>query len=207
MKKAMSLPSTSEIDTSFPWASSSCLSVIEWHLSIQCAHTSSNFSGFMHLNIIFPTITSSYEAAKAPPSMDWLCECLELELKTSTRDSSSPRWLGLALIALRKEAGEVGFRGIYWASGFCLQAATSLEALDGSSSFVLQLCLRLLPDWVKSGEGIEPSCNRVAVNHVERSLETLSCFSASERSLKACFNLSNSASVTEAWNPAQILKS
>lgn len=61
---------------------------------------------------------------------------------------------------------------------------------------VLELCLLLLLDCVGPGDGTVPSCNKVAVNHVDRSLETLSCLSASDRSLRACFNLSSSASVT-----------
>ena len=56
----------------------------------------------------------------------------------------------------------------------------------------------LLPEGVGSAEGTEPNCNRVAVNHVDLSLESLNCFSDSERSFNACFNLSISASVTEA---------
>lgn len=35
------------------------------------------------------------------------------------------------------------------------------------------------------------------MNHVDRSLETLRCFSASERRVNACFSLSSSLSDTE----------
>jgi hypothetical protein len=64
------------------------------------------------------------------------------------------------------------------------------------SLVALALCLLLLLDWVISELSPEPSWSKAAVNHVERSLESLICFSASERILNACCNLSSSASVT-----------
>jgi hypothetical protein len=64
------------------------------------------------------------------------------------------------------------------------------------SLVALALCLLLLLDWVISEFSPGPSWSKAAVNHVERSLESLICFSASERILNACCNLSSSASVT-----------
>lgn len=69
--------------------------------------------------------------------------------------------------------------------------------LDWFSSVALELCLLLLPVCVVPGEDIKPSCSKVAMNHVERSVLTLSCFSASERIFRACFSLSISASLTK----------
>ncbi|CAI9279440.1 unnamed protein product [Lactuca saligna] len=43
----------------------------------------------------------------------------------------------------------------------------------------------LLLEGVGSAEGTAPNCNRVAVNHVDLSLESLNCFSNSERSFNA----------------------
>lgn len=196
-KHQICLPSNCLIDTSFPWSRSSCCSVLEWQFSMHLIQIWARLSEFSFIKALcLDQLSFSWCELSGTLSTDLHSPQTKLSFSLDLDECEARTWgLECTLIALRSSVFfEIPKADNEWET--VLLEDDSLAASDISSLDALRCSLVLLFGWFISELWPHPSCSRAAVNHVGRSLETLICFSASERIFNACCNRSNSSSVT-----------